>query len=182
MRTIRNRNKFQASGFDRLETREVLSHMIPGHAASFFHLQAASVPKAVIVQNPTPVVPVTSTNLTPHTGDLRSGPMAKLGNDLINLYQAFLDNSSDSTKLQASFPRLQIDGNKVLINVQTKTDVNAFAAKLTNLGMDVTAKSAQYGWVTGSFPINQLLTLASLPDTLSGQPSYRPVTGGMRPR
>jgi len=180
MKTGQNRRRFLATGLDRLETREVLSHVVipHTHVAQPFHLRPASA--NLVVANPKVTTPVKVAS--PSVGQpptvTGSGSMQKLGNDLAALYQAYLTSPADTSTLQTKFPRMQFSGSKVLVSLQTRADVNIYAGELTNLGMDVTGKSAQYGWVTGYFPINQLSTLASMPDTLSGQAQYKPVIGG----
>ncbi len=175
-KTARVRTAFHASGFDRLETREVLSHASLAHAkfVHFFHLKPPAPPPAVVAPPPVSAGPI----LAPQTSGNRNSPMAKLGNDLINLYQSFVTDPSGSSTIAAKFPSMMFKGDKVALDVQTKANVNTFATELTNLGMDITNKSATYGTVSGYFPINQLRTLASLPDTLSGQPAYKPVANG----
>jgi hypothetical protein len=178
MTSKRKRSRFVESGIERLETREVLSHMVTAHAhlAHHFHLHA---PAPATVVSPVKVsTPVVTTNLVRTPALAGNGPMEKLGKDLIAVYQAYLKNLGDPSSLKTSFPTMSFNGNKVSINVQTKADVNVFAAELVNLGMDVSLTSAKYGWVSGDFPISQLPTLASLPDTLSGQPAYKPITSG----
>ena len=144
----------------------------------YFHLKASppivvAVP-VTVSPSPTGTVPVVTTHGSNPPGNNAS--MAKLGKDLISVYQAFLNNPGGTSSLKTSFPGLSFNGSKVSINVQTKANVNVFATELANLGMDVTTKNATYGWVSGDFPINQLPTLAALPDTLSGSPNYAPTT------
>ena len=48
-------------------------------------------------------------------------------------------------------------------------DFSQFATQLTNIGMDITSTSATYDLVNGYAPINQLPTIAELPQTMSGE-------------
>ena len=47
--------------------------------------------------------------------------------------------------------------------------------QLTDVGMQITATSSYYGLVDGFAPINELPTIAELPQTLSGQADYYPI-------
>ena len=197
MTTDRKKHTFAASQFERLETREVLSHLaasVHPHPAHSFHAHASHAQVTVLARPATPApaspaavvlapavappVPAATltTNGVPTTTDIKNGPMAKLGGDLIRLYQAYLSNHGDMAALKASFPDFIINGDKVSIDVRAKSDVNALASQLINLGMDVTTKSQKYALVSGSIPISQLQTLATLPETLAASPTYRPTT------
>src|SRR5947199_10519858 len=79
-----------------------------------------------------PVWKPSSTNLA----DVQNGPMANLGGTLINVYETYIHNGGDASKLPAKFPLLQFKGSSVFIGVNDGGgDFNAFTTSLSNLGM-----------------------------------------------
>ena len=83
-----------------------------------------------------PVWKPSSTNLA----DVQNGPMANLGGDLINVYETYIHNGGDASKLPAKFPLMQFKGSSVYIGVNDGGgDFNAFTTALTNLGMQISA-------------------------------------------
>ena len=97
-----------------------------------------------------PVWKPTSTNLA----DVQNGPMANMGQELIDVYQTFLNSGGDVSQLPAKFPLLQFKGNSVLVGVNSGGgDFNQFTSSLTNLGMQITASSTYYGLDEGYLPI-----------------------------
>lgn len=113
----------------------------------------------------------TSTDLK----DVRNGPMANEGQDLINIYQEYLKQPTNTTALPAKFSYIRFQGNSVGIDVKGQGDFNTFLTSLRNLGMQVTASSEKYALAEGYIPISQLPTLARLPQTISASPMYKPV-------
>lgn len=113
----------------------------------------------------------TSTLLT----DAQNGPMANLGGTLIGVYSSYTNNHGDMAKVAAAYPLLQFNGSMVKAGINSGgNDFNALLTSLKNLGMQVSASSATYGLIEGYVPINQLPTVARLPQTMSGHPIYTP--------
>jgi len=114
----------------------------------------------------------TTTDLT----DVRNGPMANEGQDLINVYQTFL-KAGDATSLAAKFPLLQFSGNDVAVQVRSNgtATLAGFTASLKNLGLNVSNTNPGYNLVSGYLPVSALPAVAALPSTLAASPIYRPV-------
>ena len=108
----------------------------------------------------------TSTNLA----DVENGPMANLGGQLINLYEAFQGGQTNSSALAKQFPLDQFQGDSVLMGLTAYTDFQGFKTSLSNLGMQIVDTNPTDGLVDGWLPINELPTAAQLPQTMSGQP------------
>lgn len=132
------------------------------------------VPKAVV--NPTPSNPIRPTVVTKTTntdvGDVQNGPLAKAGQQLIAIYQQFEQNGS-VTPAQSRL--ILISGSSVGVDIRTSGNVNALATQLTTMGMKVNAIDANTHTVEGMLPINQLLNVAQLSDTVSITPIFRPM-------
>ena len=124
---------------------------------------------------PAPVWHPTDTNLF----DAQNGPMANLGVGLVNIYQAFVQSGGQTSQLATQFPNIQFSGGMVGLQVKSLGgDFTQFSKQLQSLGMQFTATSAYYGLVVGYAPVSQLPTIASLPQTQSGQALYRPTLSG----
>jgi hypothetical protein len=115
----------------------------------------------------------TSSNLA----DVQNGPMANAGQDLINIYQAYL-SAGNTTNLASQFSQIKFGAGTVGVDINWNGsgDFNGYTNALTNLGMQVTTTSATYGIVEGFLPVAQLPTVAEEPQTLSLTPIYKPQT------
>jgi hypothetical protein len=124
-------------------------------------------------QSLVPLWTPTSTNVR----DAVHGPMANLGSDLVNVYASYLDHNGNASGLPAQFPDMVFKGSTVALDLKSLGgDFNAYTTSLDNLGMQITASSAFYGIAEGYVPISQLPTVARMPQTMSGFPSYKPHT------
>jgi hypothetical protein len=149
--------------------------VVPRPATPTFTVQ---VPKAVV--NPTPNNPIRPTVVTTTThastttdvGDIQNGPLAKAGQQLIALYQQFQQNGS-VTPAQARL--LMISGSSVGVDIRVSGDVNTASTQLTGMGMKVSAVDPSTHTVEGLLPINQLLNVAQLSNTVSITPIFRPM-------
>ena len=110
--------------------------------------------------------------------DVENGPIAPLGGQLISLYEAFQGGETSSTGLSEQFPLDQFQGDSVLVDLTAYTDFQGFKTALDNLGMQIVDTNQTNGLVDGYLPINELPTAAQLPQTLSGQPAYKPEVSG----
>ena len=115
----------------------------------------------------------TFTPTTDNLADVMHGPMANEGQDLINVYQAFIKGQS-ATQLAAEFPSLRLTANSVGVDLKGSGNFSTFVSTLTNLGMQITTTSAAEAEVEGMLPITALPTVAELPQTLYGSPDYKP--------
>ena len=114
----------------------------------------------------------TSTNLA----NVQNGPMANLGAQPINLYEAFQGGVTSSSALAKQFPLDQFKGDSVLVGLNADTNFQAFKTSLVNLGMQIIDTNATDGLVDGYLPINELPAAAQLPQTLSGQLDLKQVS------
>src|SRR5271157_331110 len=81
----------------------------------------------------------TTTNLA----DVQNGPMANLGQQMIGVYQSFVNSGGQASQLATQFPYLSFQGNMVLAGFQEYgTNFSQFQTDLQNLGMQVTVSSA----------------------------------------
>ncbi len=113
----------------------------------------------------------TDTNLF----DAQNGPMANLGTGLVGIYQAYVQSAGQTSQLAAEFPNIEFSGGMVGIQVKSLGgDFSTFQSDLTNVGVKVLDSSAYYGLVDGWAPVNELPTIASLPQTMAGQANYKP--------
>jgi hypothetical protein len=119
-----------------------------------------------------PIWTPTDTNLL----DAQNGPMANLGATTVDVYKTWLDSGGNSSALASEFPALEFQNGMVGLSVKSLGgDFNQFVSELTNAGLSIVDTSATYGIVDGYAPINELPTIAELPQTQSGQIAYTPV-------
>ena len=113
----------------------------------------------------------TSTNLA----DAEHGPMANLGVDLVNIYESFTKGQTNAATFQAKYPDYEFQGNSVMVDLSANGSYNQLLTEVKNLGMQVVASSSTYQLIEGLLPINELPTVAQLPQLESGSPVARPV-------
>jgi len=107
--------------------------------------------------------------------DVKNGPMAKAGQELINLYldyQAFVDGGGQGTFRSARAPGLQVVGTSVRVDVKGAT-----ASALTSLGMKIEANHS--GIIEGLLPIAQLPSAAQLSQVTMLKGIHTPVLDRM---
>ncbi len=124
---------------------------------------------------PAPLWTATSTNLL----DAQHGPMANLGAQAVDVYASYVESGGKISQLAAEFPGIEFQNG--MVGLQLKSlggDFSQFVSQLQNVGMQVTTTSSYYGLVEGYAPINDLPTIAELPQTQSGQANYKPVYYG----
>jgi len=150
-------------------------------AAATAATTASPAPTSAASPTVTPaVVPSTSTNTTgtgtgTDIGDIKNGPLAKAGQDLATLYKDFTSQGSSATFTSSETALVVVQGTKVKIDAHSAIgDVNAYAATLTGLGMQVESIDATSGTVEGFLPIAQLPSAAQNAQTLSLSPVYHP--------
>jgi hypothetical protein len=118
---------------------------------------------------PTPLVATTTTSS--NIGDVENGPMAKAGQQLITLYEEFVQGGGTGTFNSSLSSVLEISGTNVGVDIQsTPGAFPNLVTELTSLGMQIQSSSASYDTVVGFLPIAQLPTAAQLPQTLSISP------------
>jgi large repetitive protein len=157
----RRRNKSNAKrhaflvGLEPLESRRLLS--------------------GTVGESTTPLWTPTSTNLF----NAQNGPMANLGVQLVNVYQAYVDGNGNTSSLQAEFPTVEFQNGEVGLQVKMLGgSFSQFVTQLTDVGMNVTTTSSTDGLVEGFAPINELPTIAEMSQTQSGQINQNPIYYG----
>ena len=140
----------------------------------------------VSVPTPTPAMPSAAPSFTPTSGDpadVKNGPLAKAGQDLITVYleyQRFQQNGGSGTFSSSLEGRIRIKGDSVGIDVRPADgqDLSAFVAHMSGLGMQIDSVDENTKTVEGYLPINQLTTVAQDPTVATIEPNYIPVTQG----
>ena len=142
------------------------------------------------VTNSTPIPTRLWTPTDTNLFDAQNGPMANLGTTLVSIYQSYStglaqaavagSQSSASAavadQLASQFPTVEFHDGLVGMDIKSLGgDFGQFVSQLTNLGMQVTASSADYGIVEGWVPPAELPTIAQLPQTMSGSPIEVPI-------
>ena len=121
---------------------------------------------------PAPLWRPTDTNLL----DAQNGPMANLGTDAVGVYKAFLDSSGNTSQLATEFPLIEFQSGLVGLEVKSLGgDFSQFVTQLTDVGMKITATNTTDALVGGFVPINELPTIAELPQTEAGMVQYKPI-------
>jgi hypothetical protein len=133
----------------------------------------------------------TSATTTPvDIDEVKNGPLAKAGQDLIEVYNQFT-NSGGGDDFALTGPlaeRIRIQGNSVGVDVSAGPgNMVSMVSTLEALGMQVTATDATTGKIEGFLPIAQLPAAAQNSDVLTIAPNYIPMrppspTGGFQPR
>lgn len=123
--------------------------------------------------------------------DIKNGPLAKAGQQLIEVYTQYHDfnGSGDFTLTGDLANYIRIQGDSVGVDVGTAPSQMAnVEATLKSLGMQITATDATTGTIEGYLPIAQLPTVAQDSNVLTLSPNYLPVlpppsdpSGGIRP-
>jgi hypothetical protein len=123
--------------------------------------------------------PSTSATTT-DTGDIQNGPLAKAGQDLITIYQEYVqyeNNGGTGAFVSSMSGVIVIKGTNVGVDLHWNGtgDFNGYVTSLQNLGMQIQATDPTSGIVEGMLPIAQLPTVAGLSQTKSLSPMYIPI-------
>lgn len=114
----------------------------------------------------------TSTNV----GDVKNGPLAKAGQDLITLYtdyQGSVQSGSSGTFTSRETAIIQVVGNQVRVDIRGSVDVNTLASTMSSLGMQVESTDARTHTVEGLISISQLPTVAQSAQVATISPVYK---------
>lgn len=132
-----------------------------------------SVPRVPLRSIVPPVTASAQTSAASEIGDVKNGPMAKAGPDLIAIYQAFGPSGSGNLPAGSASSITKV-GDSVGVSVRSSGDVNALAATMTGMGMQIQATDANTHIVSGLLPIAQLPNVAQLSQVTSIIPIYAP--------
>lgn len=114
--------------------------------------------------------------------DVKNGPLAKAGSQLISIYQeyqTFLQQGGGGEFVSQQAPWIMFDGDKVGVDFSGVGDFNAMRTSLANLGMDVTATDSTRRIVEGYIPIAQLVTASKVPQVNGMVAMFKPQTGSV---
>ncbi len=112
------------------------------------------------------------TSLDP--ADVKNGPLANAGQELINIYleyQAYKQAGGQPNQFHSSQANtIRFQGNQVGVYVRSYGDFNTFVSLLSgaNINMSIQSKSATSNMVAGFVPIDNLINLANLKQTING--------------
>lgn len=109
--------------------------------------------------------------------DIKNGPMAKAGQNLIAVYTQFESAGapSDFTLTGSLANMIRIQGDSVGVDIGTApSNVTSLSSTLTALGMQITATDPTTGMIEGFLPIAQLPTVSQNGDVLTLSPNYLP--------
>jgi len=107
--------------------------------------------------------------------DVKNGPLAKAGQDLLAIYQQYQQQGAGSTFTPTGVGGVKIEGTKVGIQAHMASgNFTQFIASLNALGMQMDAQDPNTGTVEGMLPISQLPAAAQNAQTLSLSPILNP--------
>jgi len=126
----------------------------------------------------TPVQPsaTVQTSATTDMSDVKNGPLAKAGKDLIAIYLAY-GPSGTGTPPSGSAAAIEVVGTSVGVTIRSSGDLNTLVAAMNGLGMQIQSSNANTHMVSGLLPIAQLPTVAQQADITSITPIYAPQLG-----
>ncbi len=107
--------------------------------------------------------------------DVKNGPLAKAGGELITVYRDFLQSPQGGPINTSLRPFLQFRGNSVGVDVKGFGDFNTFQAALRNVGMDIQFTDPTRKIVEGYLPVASLPAVASLAQTVGIDPIFKPI-------
>ena len=166
---MRSKHPFHPADFDRLESRELLSQLVPGLARlSAQTLAHGAVRAPVQSAMRSPRAQVEAAAITPIT------PIANLDMNLNAIY-ADAQNGANSVELAAQFPTVRFSGNLVGISIRARSNVKVLVSELTKLGATGLFASSTYLTVQGYVPVKNLPAIAALDQTVSGIALYKPI-------
>lgn len=116
---------------------------------------------------------VTTPSVTPTPTDIKSGPLAKAGQDLITIYEEFQQQGGGASFTSSKAGYIEIQGTNVGIDAyMSGGNFTTYVASLASLGMQIKSQDAAHGIVEGFLPISQLPSAAQNAQTLSLSPIY----------
>jgi large repetitive protein len=114
--------------------------------------------------------------------DVKNGPLAKAGQDLITVYgeyQQFLQNNRTGQFVSSLSKQISFVGTYVGVDVRgfggTAASLGSLSTQLQGLGMQVRAADVKTSIVEGIVPIGQLPAVAALSSVVGIDPIYKPI-------
>jgi len=107
-----------------------------GATGAFFF--PTGVPTTTAVPSSEPTVPLS-------VNDVKVGPLAKAGQDLIRIYRQYLQQGAGFTP--SAFETVMIQGTSVKIDAHTLGDVSGYASALAGLGMRIESQDQGHGTI-----------------------------------
>jgi hypothetical protein len=146
-------------------------------SSSITPVAAAPAATSPLAASPTVTVPTTPTANATQDATTPTDIIPKAGSALSALYEAYLayvQGGSQGTFSSSQAANLEVVGTSVDIDVRGTGDVGVFAQDLSSFGMQILAVDTNTETVEGLLPIGQLPIVASLPQTVSINPVYKP--------
>ncbi len=105
--------------------------------------------------------------------------MANLGTGLVGVYQTFVNSGGNAAQVESQYPDYEFDNGMVGMSIKALPgNFSQFLTQLTDAGMQITDSSSAYDLAEAYVPINELPTIAELPQTWSGQIAITPIAYG----
>ncbi len=116
---------------------------------------------------------ISAANTSFHGGDHvgKDGPLARAGIDLTILFH---ENQEFGDSRPPSNLQLQVQNNRVAVDVTARGSVSAMKSQLSGLGMTILGETDRQ--VTGLLPISAIDNMAALSSVGYARPAYRPIT------
>lgn len=117
-------------------------------------------------------------NAPPDDREQPSGFPANAGSHLAQLYaehKTFVQKGRQGDFGSTLAQLIMIEGEIVGVDVRTRIDVETMATTLVHYGMRVSASDPKTHTVAGFLPIENIPAVATLPETISILPIFRPV-------
>ena len=126
----------------------------------------------------------TFTSSSSDVSDVTNGPLAKAGQTLISVYEAYESyingGGSASSFTSTSTPQVEIVNGEVGVDLSEAGDMDTYIGEVTSLGMTVQHTDSTTGTVEGLLPVSDLIAVAQLGGTAAINPvliSIPPATG-----
>ena len=101
--------------------------------------------------------------------------MANLGVSSVDIYKAYLDSGGNTSELAAEFPTIEFQNGMVGLEVKSLGgDFSQFVSPAHERRHADHDDQRYYGLVDGYAPINELPTIAEMPQTMSGEVAVQP--------
>lgn len=145
-------------------------------------LRVESLENRALLTGPSSTPPAwhpTTTNLA----DVKNGPLALAGQQLVQIYQEYLtyaQSGGQGGAFKSSLSKLisfnGTNGTNVGVDIRGYGDFVSFQTALRNIGMNIGAVDPTHQIVEGFLPISQLPTVAQMPNIVGMSPLYKAIS------